>query len=116
MPFLQASSRFSPSTTMCWYIGTKYWRSITNLGIGISSGWVFQRLDPHTLLHAGVGIWSAASEGRQSELGEAFLAGGLVRDVTLKRIIGDAADRGELIDHQSYRRVVGSAHFGLMLA
>src|SRR5215469_3303242 len=36
MAFLQASSRFSASTTMCWYIGTRYWCSITNLGIGFS--------------------------------------------------------------------------------
>src|ERR1700730_1480690 len=36
MPFLQACSRFSASMTMCWYMGTRYWRSITNLGLGVS--------------------------------------------------------------------------------
>ena len=60
--------------------------------------------------------WSAISEGFQTERGEAFLAGGLVRDVPLKCVIGDAADRRELIDHQSDRRVVGGAAYGLVLA
>src|SRR5262249_6270108 len=31
MPFFQASSRLSASTTTYWYIGTRYWRSRTNL-------------------------------------------------------------------------------------
>ncbi len=35
LPFLQAFSRLSASTTMCWYTGTRYGCSITNLGVGI---------------------------------------------------------------------------------
>src|SRR5216684_1857264 len=101
MAFLQASSRFSASTTMCWYMGTKYWRSITNLGIG------FLLLDfptpqpPPTSVSRG-GDWSAGSEGLQPELGEAVLAGGLighiVHDVVLSA--GDAEEVRELVDHQ----------------
>src|ERR1700730_1546661 len=80
MAFLQASSRLSASTTICWYMGTKYWRSITNLGIG------FLLLDfptpqpPPTSVSRG-GDWSAGSEGLQPELGEAVLAGGLIGHV-----------------------------------
>jgi hypothetical protein len=60
--------------------------------------------------------WSAGSEGLQPELGEAFLAGALVDHITFKRVISDAADRGELIDHQSDRRILRGARCGLVLA
>jgi hypothetical protein len=60
--------------------------------------------------------WSVGSEGLRPEFGEAFLAGAFVGHVTLERVIGDAADRGELVDHQSDRRILGGARGGLVLA
>src|SRR5712671_7328461 len=101
MPFLQASSRFSASTTICWYMGTKYWRSITNLGIG------FLLLDfptpqpPPTSVSRG-GDWSAGSEGLQPEFGEAVLAGGLIGHVMDKVVLvaSHAEQVRELVDHQ----------------
>src|SRR6202047_1777737 len=83
MPFLQASSRFSASTTMCWYMGTRYWRSITNLDIGGFSGWIFQRPNPRQLLSAGV-VWSAGPEGLQTE----FLARQLGELEATERVLG----------------------------
>src|SRR5215470_6612808 len=106
MPFLQASSRLSASTTMCWYIGTRYWRSMTNLGIG------FLLLDlptpqPLPTSISRGGERSAGAERLQSEFGEAFLAGGLVGDVMDHVVLGasDAEEMCELVDHQPDCRV-----------
>src|SRR5271166_5948741 len=62
------------------------------------------------LLLAGVRYWSVRSEGLQPELSEAFLADALVVHVPLDRVVGYAADRGELVDHQADRRFMGSVH------
>src|SRR6266852_6858967 len=80
MPFLQASSRVSASTTMCWYIGTRYWRSITNLGIGFLLLDASNAPTPASFCQQG-SYWSAGPEGLEPKVGEAFLAGGLVGHV-----------------------------------
>jgi hypothetical protein len=54
--------------------------------------------------------WSAGSEGLQPDPSDAFLADALVVNVPLDRVVGDAADRGELLDHQADHRVMGSVH------
>src|SRR5216684_2354624 len=110
MAFLQASSRFSASTTMCWYMGTKYWRSITNLGIG------FLLLDfptprpPPTSVSRG-GDWSAGSEGFQPEFVEAFLAGGLIGHVTDQVVVGagHTEEVSKLVNHQPNCRILADA-------
>src|ERR1700738_4242861 len=110
MPFLQASSRVSASTTMCWYMGTRYWRSITNLGID------FLRLDlstpqpPPTSVSRG-GDWSAGPEGLQPEFGEAFLAGGLVGHEMDEVVLGagHTEEVRELVDHQPDSGILADA-------
>src|SRR5262249_7835625 len=97
-----------------------HWNEVLALdhefGHWIFSCWIFQRPYPCQLLSAGVVNGSVAPKRLETEFGEAFLKGGLIRNVALKRVIADAADRRELIDHQSDRRVVGSAPVGLVLA
>src|SRR3984893_6272104 len=110
MAFLQASSSFSASTSMCWYMGTKYLSSITNLGIG------FLLLDfptphpPPNSVSRG-GDWSAGSEGLQPELGEAVLAGGLIGHVVDDVVLGagHAEEVCELVDHQPDNGILADA-------
>jgi hypothetical protein len=50
------------STAICWYMGTRYWRSITNLGIGFLL-LDFQRPHPRRHLSAGVVMAQPAPKG-----------------------------------------------------
>src|SRR5262249_49607390 len=81
-----------------------HWNEVLALdhefGHWIFSCWIFQRPYPCQLLSAGVVNGSVAPKRLETEFGEAFLKGGLIRNVALKRVIADAADRRELIDHQ----------------
>jgi len=70
---------------------------------------------PRHLLLSEVVIGQLVPKGF-SRASRAIPAGSLVARVPLDRVIGDPADRGELIDHQSDHRVVGGAYCGLVLA
>ena len=56
---------------------------------------------------------SAGADRHQAKLGRAILAGGLIGDVTLERVLDDAADRGKL---KTISRIAGSRHISLVLA
>jgi hypothetical protein len=77
---------------------------MTNLGIGVLLLDVSDAPTPADFCRQG---WagSAGAEGPKAKLGKAFLAGGLIGDVTLECVLGDATDQGELVDHQPDRRV-----------
>ena len=94
---VQASSKFLASATMCWYTGMRYWRSITNLGIGFSLVGSCNTPIPTGFCRQGYG--AAGFEGFQLEIGELFLAVGLVGHVTDQVLLGagDAKQVGELL-------------------
>src|SRR5262245_33442383 len=95
-----ALSASSASTMTQAHTGRRYCTSTAYLGIGFSPvGFPTPQPLPTSVSRGGGG--SASSEGFQAELGEPFLAGGLVVDVVDEVILraGDAEEMGEVVDH-----------------